>query len=175
MTIPTGPPAFSVVVDGSDASKRDVTVFYSTPYGVKTGSFVDATLTAAAVSSFLVEVAAFVGLMFLYSHLVKSSGLLIGIGVVLFIVLDLFWQVIIFALTSLMGGTPSSAVYLQANIVADFFNPMQFVTLVYTYLTDQFTSNPIQPSTYGITATTLVAAAVIWISFPFSIVHLQGC
>jgi ABC-2 type transport system permease protein len=137
---------------------------------IYTGSFLDASLALGAAGAFLVEVAAFVGLMFLFSHLFKSTGLLIGIGIGLFVVLDLFWQLIIFLLTSAVGATFGSAVFLQVSVLADFFNPTQFISLVYTYITNQFQFfGFIQPSLYGITIPSLVLTAILWIALPFSL------
>jgi len=72
----------------------------------------------------------------------------------------------------LLGGTPGSAVSIRATIGSDFFNPAQFLTLVYIYLTNQFTGFafvPIIPSAYGITIATLVGAGVLWIAIPLAI------
>src|SRR5207245_8185188 len=106
------------------------------------------------------------------SHLVRSSGLLIGIGIGLFIVLDLFWSVIIYFITILLGATSGSAVAVQAAIASYFFNPAQFISLVYIYLTNQFTGFAfvqIIPSDYGITIATLVGAGILWIAIPLAI------
>jgi ABC-2 type transport system permease protein len=133
------------------------------------GSLIGTTYLLTAVGTFLVEVAAFVGLMFLFSHLVESTGLLIGIGIAMFVVLDLFWNAIVFGLTRALGATPGSETYLQVYVFSDFFNPTQLISLAYGYLTNHLQGVAIEPSTYGITVATLVLVAVLWIVVPFSL------
>ncbi len=132
-------------------------------------SFIDVTLLLASTGGFLVELAAFVGIMLLLSHLVKSSGALIGAGIGLFIILDLFWSVIVVLVASIFHTSIGSLAYYQFSILMSFINPAQFVSLVNTYLTGQSGFGPITPSQYGIAIPTLVGAAVLWIAVPFVI------
>ncbi len=132
-------------------------------------TFVDATFLAAATAGFLVELAAFVGIMFFLSHLVKSSGVLIGIGIGLFLVLDFFWGLIALLIAEAIHVGPGSEVYYEISVAMQFANPAQFVSLVTTYLTNQSGFGPITPSQYGITIPSIVGAALLWIAIPFAI------
>ena len=132
-------------------------------------TFVDSTILLVSTGAFLVELAAFVGIMMFLAHLVKSSGALIGIGIGLFILMDFFWSLIavgIAAATHIGFGTPA---YNQITISLQFANPAQFVSLVLTYLTSSTSGLLVTPSQYGITIPSLVAAGVLWIVIPFAI------
>lgn len=125
--------------------------------------------------SLVVEAAAFVGLVLLLSHIVRSTGALIGLAVTIWVLLDFFWGTIIFAISSALGYGAGSASYLAVSIESDFFNPAQFYLLVGDYLNKTFISTtggsslPISPATYGLTPVTLIAAGVLWVVVPFAI------
>ena len=132
-------------------------------------TFVDSTILLASTGAFLVDLAAFVGIMMFLAHLVKSSGALIGIGIGLFIVLDFFWTLIILGITQVMHigiGTPG---YNQIVVGMQFANPAQFISIVLTYLTGSGSFGFITPAQYGITIPTIIAAAALWIAVPFAI------
>ena len=133
------------------------------------GSFLDTGLMLTTIGALLVDLAAFIGIMFFLSHLSKSSGELIGIGITLFIVLDFLWSLILTALTFATGGNFGSAIALQVNVYANYFNPAQFVSLVYDYLTNSLGGVTVQPAAYGITIPALGADAILWIALPFAI------
>ncbi len=134
-----------------------------------TGTFLPQDFTLAIMAALLVEVAAFTGLVFLLSHIVKSTGALLGIMIGLFVVLDFFWILIIFLLTSLLGGTLGSEVALQATILSYFANPAQFITLVNAYVFQSSSGIPIQTSNFGLTVPTLVLDGILWAVVPFAV------
>ena len=134
-----------------------------------TGSFLPQDFTLAIIAALLVEVAAFTGLVFLLSHIVKSPGALLGIMIGLFVLLDFFWIPIVFLLTSLLGGTLGSEVALQATILSYFANPAQFITLVNAYVFQSSSGIPIQTSNFGLTLPALVLDGVIWAVVPFAV------
>ncbi|MGI0085441.1 MAG: ABC transporter permease, partial [Nitrososphaerales archaeon] len=91
-------------------------------------TFVDSTVLLASTGAFLVDLAAFVGIMMFLSHLVKSSGALIGIGIGLFILMDFFWSLIVLGITQALQigiGTPG---YNQITISMHFVNPAQYIS-----------------------------------------------
>jgi ABC-type transport system involved in multi-copper enzyme maturation permease subunit len=132
-------------------------------------NFINTTFLLASTGAFLVELAAFVGIMLLLSHLVKSTGMLIGIGVGLFILLDMFWSVIVILIALIFRAPLGSLAYYQLSVLMSFINPAQFVSLVNTYLTGQTGFGLITPSQYGITIPTLIGTATLWIAVPFAI------
>ncbi len=121
----------------------------------------------AIISGLVVEVAAFTGLIFLLSHLVKSTGVLLGISIVLFVVLDFFWGLIIFLLTLLLGGTSGSAVAVEATLVSYYANPAQFLQLINVYIFQSSSGIPLQSSNYGVTLPAIVLDGLLWAILPF--------
>lgn len=142
------------------------------------GSFIDVSILIPSTAALLVELAAFVGIMMLLSHLVRSSGSLIGIGVGMFLVIDFFQGVIVNLLMSILGIQSGSAGFYHLSVGLEFVNPAAFVSLVDTYLTGSITSVglpvlagqsfSIVPQANGITIPTMVAAAILWILVPFA-------
>jgi ABC-2 type transport system permease protein len=140
-----------------------------------TGSFVDTTIMLSSAGAFLVELAAFIGIMMLFAHLTRSSGALIGIGIGLFMIMDFFWGLIVDLLASNAGGS-FSAGFIRVMIIGQFVNPAQFVSVVDTYLTQQVSSvgmvgnfgPPFAPSQYGVTVPSIVVAGIIWVALPLA-------
>jgi ABC-2 type transport system permease protein len=133
------------------------------------GSSLSASYMLSIVAGLLVEISAFTGLVFLFSHLFKSTGALLGLSIGLFIFLDFFWGLIIFLLTIALGGTIGSAVFLQATIISYYANPAQFVALVNIFVLQTTSGIAIQASNYGLTLPALVLVGIFWSVAPFII------
>jgi len=133
------------------------------------GSFLPQNYALAIIAGLVVEVAAFTGLIFLLSHLVKSTGLLLGISIGLFVVLDFFWGLIVFALTLLLGGAQGSFVGIQATYLSYYANPAQFLNLVNAYVLQSSLGAFVLPSSYGVTLPAIVLDGVLWAVAPFII------
>ena len=131
------------------------------------GSVLSQDYALAIISGLVVEIAAFTGLVFLLSHLVKSTGVLLGISIVLFVVLDFFWGLIIFLLTLLLGGTSGSAVALEATLVSYYANPAQFLQLINVYVFQSSSGTTLQSSNYGVTLPAIVLDGFLWAILPF--------
>jgi hypothetical protein len=110
--------------------------------------------------------------MLLMSHLVKSTGALIGTAIVLWVLLDFFWGVILLLVSTVLGYGPGSANYAAVTIDSSFFNPAQFYVLVGDYLNGIAinvaggSTLPISPATYGLTPVTLFATGALWVVIP---------
>ena len=131
------------------------------------GSFLDQSYVLAIIAGLAVEVAAFTGLIFLLSHLLKSTGALLGISIVLFLVLDFFWSLVIFLLTLALGGTSGSAVALEATFVSYYANPAQFLSLINIYILQSSSGILLQPSSYGVTLPAVILDGILWAVAPF--------
>ena len=131
------------------------------------GSFLDQSYVLAIIAGLAVEVAAFTGLIFLLSHLLKSTGALLGISIVLFLVLDFFWSLIILLLTFLLGGTSGSAVALQATFLSYYANPAQFLSLINVYVLQSSSGVLLQSSSYGVTLLAVILDGILWAVLPF--------
>jgi ABC-2 type transport system permease protein len=131
------------------------------------GSALPQDYALAIISGLVVEVAAFTGLIFLLSHLVKSTGVLLGISIVLFVVLDFFWGLIVFLLTLLLGGTSGSAVAVEATLVSYYANPAQFLQLINVYVFQSSSGFALQSSNYGVTLPAIILDGLLWAILPF--------
>lgn len=140
-----------------------------------TKSFVSSTTMLSSAGAFFVELAAFIGIIMLLSHVVRSSGLLIGIGIGIFIFFDFFWVLLVSLVLSITQTGYGSASYYGFVIAGEFLNPAQFVGLVDAYLTHHvilvglsLLTFPISPTQYGLTIPTIVSAGILWISLPLA-------
>lgn len=133
-----------------------------------TNLFLSTTFLLASIGAFLVELAAFIGIMMLLSRVLKSTGLLIGIGIGLFLVFDFLWSVILALVLELTRTGFGSTDYIGYLIAGDFVNPAQFIQLVITYLTSQSSGVLISPSQYGITIPSILATGILWVVLPLA-------
>ncbi len=134
-----------------------------------TGGALSSDYALAVMAGLVVETVAFTGLIFLLSHLVKSTGLLLGLSIVIFLILDFFWSIIIFAITFALGGTLGSEVAIRATINSYYANPAQFLSLINTFFFQSFSGVSIQTSNYGVTVPALIADGVLWATVPFAL------
>jgi len=139
-----------------------------------THSFVSPSIVISSTGALVVELAAFIGIAMLLSHLVKSSGTLIGLSVALFLVIDFFQGLIVTIAATILQISRGSVAYYRISVALDFLNPAQFISLVETYFTNVvrfvgIISTPsfsITPQDYGITAPAIVLTGALWISIP---------
>ncbi|MDA4123101.1 MAG: ABC transporter permease [Thaumarchaeota archaeon] len=140
------------------------------------GSFVSSAIVVSSTGALLVELAAFIGIAMLLSHLVKSSGTLIGLSIGLFLLIDFFQGLIVTIVAAILQIGPGSVGYYQVSVALDFLNPAQFVSLVVTYFTNVFTfvgiistqGLPITPQSYGITIPAIVLTGLLWVAVPLA-------
>jgi len=137
-------------------------------------SFVSSTLLVGASATLLVELAVFIELMLLVSHLVRSNSQLIGAGLALFLGLGFLASLVVAPIAGLLGAAPGSVGYIQATIISDFLNPAQLISLVIVYLTHQVPGYgiPVQPAAYGVTILTITVAMTLWIMAPLAVLLL---
>ena len=127
-----------------------------------------------SVGGLAVEAAAFVGIIMLLSQFVKSSGGIVGAGVILWVLLDLLWGIFMLFGALALRIQIGSGDYLALTIRSGFANPAQFFTLVGEYLNGLSLvsslggSVPISPATYGLTPIALVAAGAFWVVAPLA-------
>lgn len=134
-----------------------------------TKSLLNSTILVASAGAFFVELGAFIGIMMVLSRVIKSSGLLIGIGIGLFIIFDFLWSILVLLVLAATRIGINSAAYLGYQIGAEFLNPSQFIQLVITYLTSEnSTVGFISPSQYGITIPSLVVTGILWVVVPLA-------
>jgi ABC-2 type transport system permease protein len=136
------------------------------------GSILSPAFAAYTVGSLIVETAAFIGIVMLLSHVLKSSGSIVGLGVGLWILLDFFWGLLILIAALALGVQIGSGNYLGLTIQSAFLNPAQFYVLVGDLLNGLSISSSfgtqirISPATYGLTPYSIALAGVIWVLVP---------
>jgi ABC-2 type transport system permease protein len=126
------------------------------------------------VWTYFVEGVAFLSLIYLISHIIKSQGSLLGFAIGIFIVMDLFWQVIPYSIISALGISPSSSSYVTINMMFDYLSPAGYSNLFQALLTGKlgyFGGIIINPDFYGINYFTLFTSGLLWIIVPFIIAY----
>ena len=124
------------------------------------------------VWTYVVEGLAFLGIVYMFSHIVKSQGALLGASIAVFIVLDLFWSIIPVAILAALNVSSSSNAYVLGTIAFDYISPSGFSSLVQTMFTGKIgiiSSVSIDPSSYGLVAPVLIVVCLLWIAVPFAI------
>ena len=124
------------------------------------------------VWTYVVEVLAFLGIVYMFSHIVRSQGALLGASIAVFIVLDLFWSIIPVAILAALSVSTSSNAYVLGTIAFDYISPSGFSFLVQTMFTGKIgliSSISIDPSSFGIVSPVLILVGILWIAVPFAI------
>lgn len=138
-------------------------------------------MIAALIWTYLVEGAAFIGLVYLFSHVLKSQSSLLGISIALFLVFSLLWATISdIVLLEVFHATFSSLSSLQGQINFAFASPSGYERNVAVFMTKSMTigvggiatSVTIDPASYGITFSSLGAIGIIWMVAPIIIAYV---
>ena len=135
-------------------------------------AFVSIGIVLNVIWGLAVEAAAFLGIMYILSHVLKGQGGILGIGIALFLVLVLFWSLLIMPLILIevfhyVIGSPA---YTHAQTVMFYINPGSYMSLMETISLNELSSSLGQSvSTYGITAVNVVVAGILWIVVPLGI------
>ncbi len=124
------------------------------------------------VWQYLVEGVAFLALVYMFSHLARSQGALLGAAIAVFVVMDLFWSIIPVAILSGLRISSSTTTYLWTSIGFDYASPAGYSSLIQTMFTGKFgliSSQVINPSEFSIVAPILIIAGILWMVVPFVI------
>ncbi len=109
----------------------------------------------------------FLGLMYLFSHLTKSTGALIGVSIFLFLLFTIAWSMLAVFVPMILGFTPGSAGYNQMYVVLIFMNPTSITTVATeVYYSSISTTGILSPSMYGINVYSLSAMILLWVLVP---------
>ncbi|MDG7008720.1 MAG: ABC transporter permease subunit [Nitrososphaerota archaeon] len=130
--------------------------------------------------SLVVEAAAFVGLVMLLSHLLKSTGALIGLAITLWVFLEFLWGVVLLGVDTALGYGANSASALGVVLHSYLLNPSQYYLLVRDYVnnlainTSGGTTVPISPAAYGLTPIVLGIDGILWVVLPFALFYYRA-
>ncbi len=138
------------------------------------GMYLSTTFSLYFIWTYVVEGVSFLALVYMFSHIAKSQGAVLGAAIALFVVLDLFWSIIPIAVLAALKVSTSSTAYVSASVGFDYASPAGYSTLVQTMFTGKFgviSSTTIDPSAFGITAPFLIIAGILWMIVPFAIAY----
>lgn len=135
------------------------------------GMYLDLSFSAFFVWTYVIEGLSYLAIIYMFSHLLKSSGALLGVSVAVFVVLALFWNVIVeivFAVLHIASGTSSYVLY---TVISYFLTPVGYHSLVQFHYTNQVGSAGItaNPATYGVTIPSIIITGILWVAVPFII------
>lgn len=136
------------------------------------GMYLSTSFSLYFVWTYLVEGVAFLALVYMFSHIAKSQGAVLGAAIGVFVVMDLFWSIIPIAILSALKVSSSSTTYVYGTITFNYASPSGYASLVQTMFTDKIgliSSQTIVPADFGITAPILIIAGILWMIIPFAI------
>jgi ABC-2 type transport system permease protein len=118
----------------------------------------------------------FLALSYLFSHILKSQGALLGLLIAVFIIFDLFWSVLFDVAASALSLSPTSAAYVSSSVMFDYASPAGYASLVQLFFTQKVGSifssgQSINPAAFGVTPLYIVIAGILWVAVPFAIAH----
>ena len=136
-----------------------------------TGVFLPEYQVLDIIWAYFVIATAFIGLVYLISQLTKSTGLVLGISIVFYIVLVLFWSTLSSLLLPLaLGLVPGTVPYSHAYIIINSFSPIGYANLVTTYLEDNIVG--ISFSSLGVSFTEILIVGIAWLVIPFGLAFM---
>ena len=131
-----------------------------------TGVFLPEYQVLDIIWAYFVIATAFIGLVYLISQLTKSTGLVLGISIVFYIVLVLFWSILSSLLLPFaLGLVPGTVPYSHAYIIINSFSPIGYANLVTTYLEGSIAG--IAFSTVGVSFVEIMVVGIVWLVVPF--------
>jgi ABC-type transport system involved in multi-copper enzyme maturation permease subunit len=125
--------------------------------------------------TYMIEGVTFLAIVYLISHLVKSQGALLGASIGLFVVLDLFWQIIPAAILAAFGISSGTSEYVSTTIILDYISPAGYSSLIQALLTNHlgtFVTQTINAGAFGISSISLLIAGLLWMVVPFVAAYL---
>jgi len=132
-------------------------------------------LTEIITWTYMMEGVTFLAIVYLISHLVKSQGALLGASIGLFVVLDLFWQIIPAAILAAFGISSGTSEYVSTTIILDYISPAGYSSLIQALLTNHlgtFVTQTINAGAFGISSVSLLIAGLLWMVVPFVATYL---
>ncbi len=117
----------------------------------------------------------FLAIAYLFSHLLKSPGALLGALIGVFMIFGLFWSVIFDVVVSAFSISSGTSSYITLQVLFDYANPAGYASLFQLFLNHTLggglgsfgSSQSINPAAFGVTPILLFISAVLWIGAPF--------
>ncbi|AKA48559.1 hypothetical protein IX51_04990 [uncultured archaeon] len=124
--------------------------------------------------TYIVEGLSFLALIYMFAHVVKSQGALLGVSIAVFVVMALFWSIIPFTILAALNIAPASSTYIFASVVFNYASPSGYSSLVQFLFTNHIgllSTLSANPAAYAVTEPLLIAAGILWIAVPFGIAY----
>lgn len=142
-----------------------------------TGSYLPVNYLALLIWTYLVEIAAFTGLIYLISQFLRSQGAILGVAIGIFMVFGFFWSTAISPLLLLyvfhvQAGTN---LYTHYSIILDAISPSGYTSLV-TFLlasTNVF-GITVNTTTFGVTKISVAIIGIVWVIIPILLGFVFG-
>ena len=145
--------------------------------------FIPANMIEALIWTYLVEGAGFLGLVYLFSHLLKSQSAVLGISIGIYLIFALLWNLVeTIVLVEVFHASLGSLSSLQGLVNFNFASPSGYTRNVVMYITNSSAisgisvagsfSNGINPASYGITLVSLGVIGIAWMVVPVILTYL---
>ncbi len=143
--------------------------------------FIPANMIEALIWTYLVEGAGFLGLVYLFSHLLKSQSAVLGISIGIYLIFALLWNLVeTIVLVEVFHANLGSLSSLQGMINFNFGSPSGYTRNLVMYITNSSaisgiigpSGNKIDPASYGITLVSLGVIGIAWMVVPVIITYI---
>ena len=133
-----------------------------------TGILLPVYMVLDAIWEYFVIAAAFIGLVYLISQLTKFTGLVLGISIVFFVILVIFWTILSsLILPVVLGLVPGTVPYAHAYPVINSFSLTGYANLITSYLEGNVVG--INFSSLGVSFIEILLVGVFWLVVPFAV------
>lgn len=124
--------------------------------------------------TYIVEGLSFLALIYMFTHIVKSQGALLGVSIAVFVVLALFWSIIPLTILAALNVSPTSSTYIFASVAFNYASPSGYSSLVQFLFTSHIGllgNIKANAAAYAVTQPLLIIAGILWIAIPFTIAY----
>lgn len=124
--------------------------------------------------TYLIEGLSFLGLMYLFAHIVRTQSQLLGVAITMFIIMDIFWLIIPAAILGGLGVSRASTTYILGNVAFGYASPAGYGSLVQFFFTNHIgflSTENVNPAAYGVTELYLIISGLLWVLVPYVITY----
>ncbi len=124
--------------------------------------------------TYIVEGLSFLAIIYMFTHIVKSQGALLGVSIAVFVVMALFWSIIPLTVLAVLNVSPTSSTYILASVAFNYASPSGYSSLVQFLFTKHIgllSALSANPAAYAVTQPLLIIAGILWIAVPFGIAY----
>lgn len=124
--------------------------------------------------TYIIEGLAFLALMYMFAHIVRSQSRLLGIAIALFIIMDIFWLIIPAAILGGLGISRASTTYILGNVAFGYASPAGYGSQVQFFFTNHvgfLSTVNVNPAAYGVTEVYLILSGLLWVIVPYVITY----